>query len=52
MLDFYVSRSKRECINYLKEYYPRDSQGKKIDWNKYKSKKIKAIYIDYRKMYG
>ena len=52
MLDFFVPRSKRACINYLKEHYSKDLQGKKINWNQYDADQVKAIYIDYRSMNG
>lgn len=47
-MKFYIPKSKRECVRWLREYYPRDLQGQKINWNGYDSSEVKAIYIDYR----
>ena len=51
MLDFWMPRHKYEFVYWLEEQYPKDKQGRIINWNKFPLKRLQAIYIGIRTDY-
>ena len=49
MNDFWIPQFKYQIVEWLEKHYPNGSTGKKIIWNKFEHKILRAIYISYRK---
>lgn len=46
--DFWIPEYKGQYVDWLSRHYPNDSEGKKINWSKFKKSALQAIYIKRR----
>lgn len=49
--DFWMPKWKYEFVEWLERHYSKDKNGRKINWNTFPLKRLRAIYIGIRKDY-